>query len=115
MGFGYNRERLGLPLLTRLFRVLETQAPLPRKTYSAEYGTVGTVRYVPVLSHGPWAVPPFVLTRCTVVTPERIPLPRRSATSSLSHGMSLGVAPNTIPTTLPTTKLPSVCSQVGPA
>ena len=51
----------------------------------------------------------------TVVTPERMPLPRCDVTSSLSQGMSFGVAPGALPTAFPATALPSMCSQFGPA
>jgi len=38
-------------------------------------------------------MPPCVLMRWTVVTPDSTPVPRRSVASSLSHGMSFGLAP----------------------
>jgi len=57
----------------------------------------------------------LVLIRCTVVTPARMPLPRREITSSFSQGISFGVAPGTLPADFPTTALPSLCSQFGPA
>src|SRR5262249_51878311 len=59
--------------------------------------------------------PPRVLIRCTVLTPESVPLPRCAVTSSLSHGISPAVCPATLATALPTTALPSTCSQLGPA
>jgi hypothetical protein len=54
------------------------------------------------------------LIRCTVVTPERIPVPRPDVTVSFSQGISFAVAPGALPTALPTTALESMCSQFGP-
>src|ERR1700716_2040595 len=51
------------------------------------------LRLSPGLSHASSSLPPIVLMRCTVVTFESMPLPRRETTSSLSQSMSFAVAP----------------------